>query len=88
MAASCKISILISSVGVNASFKRERAFQGYQSDIEQLKAIVHIQHTRHRSPNNFLVNVLGGILAYIFKQIKPTVSFEKSIVGQQLLTSS
>ena len=56
--------------------------------IGQLKAIVHVQHTRHRSPNNFLFNVLAGLLAYVFKPKKPVVSFEKSITGIVMLTSS
>lgn len=47
--------------------------------IGQLKEIVHIQHTRHRSPDNFLVNVLGGLLAYVFKPKKPSVSFENQL---------
>lgn len=56
--------------------------------IGQLKEIVHIQHTRHRSPDNFLVNVLGGLLAYVFKPKKPSVTFEKSITGITMITSN
>ncbi len=59
-----------------------------ESVIGQLKEIVQIQHTRHRSPDNFFINVFAGILAYIFKPKKPTVSFSKSIVGIAILTSS
>jgi len=29
--------------------------------IEQLKSICHIEHTRHRSPVNFLVNLISGL---------------------------
>jgi len=47
--------------------------------IDQLKAILHVQHTRHRSPANFFTNVLAALLAYTFKPKKPTVSFAKSI---------
>ena len=43
--------------------------------IDQLKSIMTINHTRHRS--NFQVNVFGGLLAYIFKPKKPSVPFEK-----------
>ncbi len=46
-----------------------------ESTIDQLKALLHIQHTRHRSVLNFQVNVLGGLLAYIFKPKKPSVNF-------------
>lgn len=59
-----------------------------ESVIGQLKEIVHIQHTRHRSLENFFINVLAGLLAYVFKPKKPTVSFSKSISGIAMLTSS
>ena len=59
-----------------------------ESVIGQFKEISHIQHTRHRSPENFLINLLAGILAYIFKPKKPTISFSKSITGIAMLTSS
>lgn len=47
--------------------------------IDQLKSIFHIQHTRHRSPANFLANVLAGLIAYALKPKKPSVSFAKNI---------
>ena len=50
-----------------------------ETSIDQLKSIFHIQHTRHRSPDNFLANVLAGLLAYVFKPKKPTVSFANHI---------
>jgi hypothetical protein len=59
-----------------------------ESAIDQMKAILHIQHTRHRSPDNFLVNLLAGILGYIFKPKKPTVSFAKTISRMALLRSN
>jgi len=45
--------------------------------IEQLQSICHIDHTRHRSPDNFVANLLAGLIAYTFKPIKPTVSFDE-----------
>ena len=59
-----------------------------ESAIDQMKALLHIQHTRHRSPNNFFVNLLAGILAYIFKPKKPTVSFANSVSEMALLMSN
>lgn len=44
--------------------------------IGQLKAIFDIDHTRHRSVLNFQVNILAGLLAYVFKPRKPGVSFD------------
>ena len=32
--------------------------------IDQLKNISQIEHTRHRSPVNFMINLLGGLIAY------------------------
>ena len=38
-----------------------------------LKNICHIEHTRHRSPVNFLVNLLSGLVAYSFLPKKPSL---------------
>lgn len=56
--------------------------------IDQLKAIFHIQHTRHRSPTNFLANVLAGLMAYVLKPKKPSVSFAKNITQKLFLMSN
>jgi len=56
--------------------------------IDQLKAILHIQHTRHRSPANFFTNILASLLAYVLKPKKPSVSFAQIISQKMLLTSS
>ncbi len=45
--------------------------------IDQLKNLLHIDHSRHRLPMNFQINVLGGLLAYIFKPRKVNVPFHK-----------
>jgi transposase len=41
--------------------------------FDELKNLCQIEHTRHRSPNNFVVNVLAGILAYCLMPSKPTL---------------
>lgn len=56
--------------------------------FDQLKSIFHIQHTRHRSPSNFLANVLAALIAYTFKPKKPSVSFAKNIVQKRFLMSN
>jgi transposase len=43
--------------------------------IDQLKNISQIEHTRHRSPVNFLINVLCGLIAYCHKPKKPSLRF-------------
>lgn len=41
---------------------------------DQLKNIQQVDHSRHRSHANFLVNLLAGLLAYTFQPNKPSVS--------------
>ena len=41
---------------------RKRAI--IESIINQLKNVCQIEHSRHRSPLNFLVNLLAGLIAY------------------------
>lgn len=38
---------------------------------DQLKNISQIEHTRHRSPANFLINLLSGLIAYCHQEKKP-----------------
>ena len=45
-----------------------------ESVIGQLKNICHIEHTRHRSFVNFIINIFGGLIAYGFKDTKPSVN--------------
>jgi hypothetical protein len=41
---------------------------------EQLKNISQIEHSRHRSIYNFIVNILCGLIAYCHQPKKPTIS--------------
>jgi hypothetical protein len=40
---------------------------------DQLKNISQIEHTRHRSPLNFLVNLMAGLIAYCHQPKKPSL---------------
>jgi hypothetical protein len=40
---------------------------------DQLKNICQIEHSRHRSPFNFLVNLVSGLIAYAYHPDKPSV---------------
>ena len=51
---------------------RKRAI--IESIIDQLKNISQIEHTRHRSPINFFVNVLAGLIAYCHRPKKPSLN--------------
>jgi len=43
---------------------------------DQLKNISQIEHSRHRSLTNFLVNLLAGLLAYCFQSKKPSLHID------------
>jgi hypothetical protein len=51
---------------------------------DQLKNSNQIEHTRHRSPKNFLTNLLAGLVAYQLQPKKPSLHFTKT--QQRLLT--
>lgn len=44
--------------------------------IDQLKNISQIEHSRHRSPVNFCVNVLCGLIAYCHQPKKPSLQMD------------
>jgi len=46
--------------------------------IDQLKNISQIEHSRHRSFSNFIVNVLCGLIAYCRRPTKPSLGFDLS----------
>ena len=59
-----------------------------ESVIDQLKSVLQIQHTRHRSIQNYFANVLSALLAYNLKPKKPSVKFTNSIAQKLTLISS
>lgn len=56
---------------------------------DELKNICKLQHTRHRSINNFLMNTMGALCAYAFFPKKPSlnIKFEEQQDGQLLLAA-
>jgi len=50
---------------------RKRAL--IESINDELKNMCQIEHTRHRSPTNFLVNLFSGLVAYTFFPKKPSI---------------
>ena len=48
-----------------------------------LKNQCSIEHSRHRSFNNFVVNMISGLIAYSFQPKKPSIKYEK-VVSDQL----
>jgi hypothetical protein len=47
--------------------------------IDQLKNISQIEHSRHRSPVNFMVNRLGGLIAYCHQPQKPALNLNVAL---------
>ena len=42
---------------------------------DQLKNIAQIEHTRHRSVTNFMVNLAAGLISYCHQPKKPQINF-------------
>ena len=47
-----------------------------ESVNDELKNICKIQHTRHRSVGNFLINIMAALLVYGFFPKKPSLNIE------------
>ena len=54
---------------------RKRAI--IESIIDQLKNISQIEHTRHRSPVNFVVHLIAGLIAYSHQDKKPGLHLDE-----------
>ncbi len=46
---------------------------------DQLKNISQIEHSRHRSFTNFLINLLAGLIAYAIKPTKPALNLQPTL---------
>jgi len=57
---------------------RKRAI--IESVNDQLKNISQIEHTRHRSPANFMVNLISGLIAYCHQPKKPSLRIEHRVL--------
>jgi Transposase DDE domain len=59
---------------VDKVLTRKRAV--IESINDQLKNISQIEHSRHRSTTNFLVNLIGWLIAYCFQPSKPSICLD------------
>ena len=57
---------------INKLLLRKRGI--IETIIDQLKNISQIEHSRHRSPFNFITNLLGGLIAYCHQPKKPSLN--------------
>lgn len=58
---------------------RKRAI--IETVFDQLKNISQIEHTRHRSFWNFLVNIIAGLTAYCLREKKPMLNYNVKELG-------
>lgn len=52
-----------------------------ESVNDQLKNISQIEHSRHRSPFNFAVNLVAGLIAYSLQPLKPHIDVDQLTQG-------
>ena len=52
---------------------------------DELKNICQIEHSRHRSFDNFITNLVSGLIAYSFLPKKPAIQYE-TVDSQQQIT--
>lgn len=48
--------------------------------IDQLKNVSQVEHSRHRSPINALVNLVGGLIAYCHQPKKPSIAIDHNLL--------
>ena len=58
---------------------RKRAL--IETVFDQLKNICQIEHTRHRSVTNFLVNLLAGLIAYTYQEKKSALDLSPAALA-------
>ena len=52
---------------------------------DELKNIAQVEHSRHRSFDNFIVNTLGSLAAYCFFPKKPKIAVQRAVDRQLTL---
>ena len=52
---------------------------------DELKNICQVEHSRHRSFENFISNLISGLIAYSFFPKKPAIKFDVESTNQIML---
>ena len=55
---------------------------------DELKNICQVEHTRHRSFDNFITNLLSVLIAYSFFDKKPSINLQEDIVDLKRLVAA
>jgi len=48
--------------------------------IDQLKNVSQVEHSRHRSSINALVNLVGGLITYCHQPKKPSIAMNHNLI--------
>jgi hypothetical protein len=56
-----------------------------ESVFHVFKNILNMDHTRHRSPVNFMTNLVSGLAAYCLSDRKPRMKMENNLSGELVL---
>ena len=54
---------------------------------DELKNICQIEHTRHRSFENFTTNLLSVLIAYSFFDKKPSINLQEDIIDMKRIAA-
>ena len=54
---------------------------------DELKNICQIEHTRHRSFENFTTNLLSILIAYSFFDKKPSINLQENIIDMKRIAA-
>lgn len=65
---------------------RKRAL--IESVNDELKNICQIEHTRHRSFDNFIINILSALAAYSFFDKKPSINTKTDCIDEERLIAA
>jgi len=87
---------LVTKVRKNMKKKILSAFEKFllskrgiiETIIDQLKNWYHLEHSRHRSPVNFLVNIVSALAAYAWRPNKPRVNGISKLSIENTIMSS
>lgn len=67
---------------VDKLFLRKRSL--IETVNDQLKNISQLEHSRHRSLTNFMVNLVAGLIAYTWQPKKPSLNLRSSLGTNEL----
>ena len=55
---------------------------------DELKNVCQLEHTRHRSVNGFLLNIMASLVAYSFLPKKPSIKVDIEETRTELLADT